>query len=212
MRRQFAAAALVAFAFGLASGVSYSQSINQADQIEEDWVLVVDDTASPDGPQVNTVMGPTADLSQPVFILDINYRHSPLYLAGGLQALVYGGYGLVSSKVLATDSLALAGQTVSWTQRMTLSGGTIQYFIPSVSLASWSTFSTSDALASFTTTNTTLKDYSPDASAANSGGAWKTQGLKSLTLVSVRYYVAGVLVQTDNKARTVDCSKPFTRP
>jgi len=212
MRRSLAAAALVAFAFGLGSGESRSQSINLADRVEEDWVLVADETASPDGPQVNTVMGPTSDLSQPVVALNINYRQSPGYLPGGLQAIVYGSYGLISSKVLATDALNLANETVSWTQRMTISGGTVRYLIPSVSSTSWGTFTDSVELASFATTNATLKDYSPDASAANSGGAWKTQGLKSLTLVAVRYYVAGVLIQTDTTARPVDFTKPFTRP
>jgi hypothetical protein len=212
MRNVFPATAFVAIFFGLATCEATAQSINQADRIEEDWVLVADQTASPDGPQVNTVMGPTSDLSLPVVVLDINYRHDPVYKSGGLQVLVYGNYGLMTSKTVATNPLQLANETVKWTQRMTISGGTVQYVIPAVSSTTWGTFTDNNVLASFTTPLTAFTGYSPAASVANSGGAWKTQGLNTLTLVQVRYYVANSLIYTDTTSRPVDCTKPFTRP
>jgi hypothetical protein len=212
MRNVFPATAFVVIFFGLATCEATAQSINQADRIEEDWVLVADQTASSDGPQVNTVMGPTSDLSLPVVVLDINYRHDPVYKSGGLQALVYGNYGLMTSNTVATNPLQLANETVKWTQRMTVSGGTVQYVIPAVNSTTWGTFTDNNILASFTAPLTAFKDYNPAASVANSGGAWKTQGLKTLTLVQVRYYVANTLIYTDTTSRPVDCTKPFTRP
>ncbi|MCA1685592.1 MAG: hypothetical protein LC745_06320 [Planctomycetia bacterium] len=212
MRHVFAATALAAIVFGLAACEATAQFVNLADRIEEDWVLVVDSTASPDGPQVNTVMGPTSDLSLPVVVLDINYRHDPVYKPGGLQVLVYGNYGLMTSTTVATNPLNQTNETVKWTQRMSLSGGTFQYVLSSVSSTTLGTFTDNLVLAPFNTTLSAFKDYSPAASVANSGGAWKTQGLKSLTLVQVRYYLAGILIKTDTTARTVDCTKPFSRP
>lgn len=210
--RRFLTTALFAIAFGLAAHGVSAQSISLADRVEEDWVLVVDATASPDGPQVNTVMGPTADLSLPVIVLDINYRHDPSYSPGGLQVLVYGQLGLLSSKTVATNPLNLANETVSWTQRLLISDGAIQYFVPSVSSTTWGSFTDALVLGSFPTTLVAFTNYDPTASVANSGGAWKTQGLKSLTLVQVRYYLGSTLLGTDKTARPVDCTRPFTRP
>lgn len=212
MRKKLVAVALVAVAFGLAASGSVAQSINLADRVEEDWELVADSTASPDGPQVNTVMGPAADFSQPVFVLDINYRHDPVYMPGGLQALVYGSYGLISSKVLATNPLNLANETVKWTQKMTISGGSVQYVISSVNSSSWGTYTDNVVVASYATTIGTFKNYDPAVSVANSGGAWKTQGLKSLKLVQVRYFLGNTQIGTDTTARAVDCTKPFSHP
>lgn len=212
MKSLTSATAFVAILLGLATCQATAQSINQADRIEEDWVLVADETASADGPQVNTVMGPTSDQSLGVFVLDINYRHDPVYSSQGLQVLIYGKYGLVSSNTVGTNPLQLANQTVQWTQRMSLSGGSVQYSIPAVNSTNWGSLPSTSVLASFTAPLTSFKDYDPDVSASNSGGAWKTQGLKTLTLVQVRYYVANVLIATDKTARPVDCTQPFTRP
>ena len=211
MRRSLLTA-LVAIALGLAAHGASAQSINVADRIEEDWVLVVDETASPDGPQVNTVMGPTADLSLPVVVLDINYRHDPIYAAGGLQVLVYGRNSLISSSTVETRPLNLANETVSWTQSLSISGGMVNYRVPSVSSSTWGSFKETLVLGSFPSTLTAFQDYDPDASVANSGGAWKTRGLQSLTLVQVRYYLGNKLLGTDSTARQVDCTRPFTRP
>lgn len=211
--RCFLSTAVVAIAFGVAAQVASAQNIKSANRIEEDWVLVVDESASPDGPQVNTVMGPTADLSMPVVALDINYRHDPIYAAGGLQVLVYGSNGLLSSKTTATSPLNLANETVSWTQRLSISDGSVQYSIPKVSSTTWGS-STDDSLVlgAFPATLTAFEDYDPAASVANSGGAWKTGGLKSLTLAQVRYYDGETLLGTDTTPRVVDCTRPFTRP
>jgi hypothetical protein len=95
---------------------------------------------------------------------------------------------------------------------MTLSGGTIQYVIPSVSSTTWGTFTSNDVLVSYTASLLSFSTYDPATSAASSGGAWKTTGLKSLTLVQVRYYAGNTLLLVDNTARPVDFTRPFTKP
>ncbi|GAC1475920.1 MAG: hypothetical protein NVSMB9_29370 [Isosphaeraceae bacterium] len=217
MKKKMGPRTILAFAFAALIGcvsadTAGAQAIGQANRIEEDWVLVLDATVSPDGPQLSTVMSPTADLSQPVVVLDINYRHVPTYAAGGLQVLVYNQSGLASSRTLLTNPLNLANETVKWTQKMTLSDGVVEYAITSLNSTTWGTFTSTSVLASFTTPLTSFSTYSPTTSATGSGGAWKTKGLKTLTLVQVRYYTGDTLLSTDRTSRAVDCSQPFAKP
>ena len=111
MRPALLAFAFSAFAFSPASADPPAFAV--VDRVEEDWVLLADDTASADGPQVNTVMCPVADLSQPAVVLDVNYRHVPSYAPGGLQIHAYGSYGIFKSNTLATQPLSVA-ETVRW--------------------------------------------------------------------------------------------------
>lgn len=187
-------------------------NLSLADRVEEDWVLVVDDTVSADGPQLNTVMCPVGDLSQPAAVLDINYRHDPSFQPGGVQVLGYGAAGIFQSTTVSTQPLSQPNETIRWTQRMTLSGGKINYLIPATSSVTWGTSTNNTVLLSFESSVSSLGGYDPASSASNSGGAWKTQGLKSLTLVQVRYYQGNTLLWTDSTSRPVDCTKPFTRP
>src|SRR5262249_20247995 len=105
------------------------------------------------------------------------------------------------------------GETVSWTQRMTNSGGTIQYSIPTLTSATWGSLGSDAILASFPGSGCSgLSSYTPASSASNSGGSWKINGLKSLTLAKVRYYWGNSLLLTDSTPRQVDCTKPFQKP
>lgn len=212
--RAFAPHAAAALVVAFLSGPAQAQSLSGvfADRIEEDWVLVLDSTAASGGPQINTVMSPGGDSAQSAVILDINYRHYPTYATGGIQVLVYNQGGLASSKTVVLDPLQTADETVQWTQRMKLEDGQVKYLIPSLSSTTWGAFTSDVVLASFSTSLGTFATYNSDTSASASGGAWKTSGLKSLTLVAVRYYSGKTLLATDNTTRTVDCTKPFTRP
>jgi hypothetical protein len=211
-RRSVPSFAFAAWLFlGQAANVTQAQGISLADRVEEDWVLVVDGTASADGPQVNTVMSPTADLSQSAVSLGINYCQTPAFAAGGLQVLVFNQNGLASSSTLATSAIN-ASETVKWTQRMKISQGNVQFSIPSMTSSAWGSVGSDSVLASLSTSDDTLKGYSPATSAASSGGAWKTKGLTSLTLVQVRYYLGKTLIWTDTTSRVVDCTQPFSKP
>jgi hypothetical protein len=194
-----------------AGATARAQSINLADRIEEDWVLVVDASASGDGPQVNTIMSPTANLYPAAASLGINYQQSPNFTSGGLQALLFNQYGLASATTLGTNPLT-ANETVSWTQRMSLSDANVKFSVPALTSTAWGTINSDAALVSFPLSISSFPDYSPDTSVSSSGGAWKTKGVTSLTLVQVRYYVGGTLIKTDNTSRPVDCTKSFTKP
>jgi hypothetical protein len=213
----FAAASLIVLghAAGNASGQpddpSDDQSVSLADRVEEDWVLVVDGTASGDGPQINTVMSPSGNLFPLAFSLGVNYRTSPSFASGGLQVLVYSQYGLTSSSNVASSPLN-PNETVTWTQRMRLADGKARFSIPALTSTAWGNYSSDAELATYPVSLNSLSLYDPDTSATSSGAAWKTTGVTSLTLVRVRYYLGSTLIATDNNPRTVDCTKSFTKP
>jgi hypothetical protein len=180
------------------------------DAVEEDWVLVVA-TPDPDGvgPQITTCMSPVGDKSAPFVAFDMNYREYPQFSPGGMQLQVWS-----SGNVLATSSQGLAvfntpGETVSWTQRMELDGGTINYDINNGQSVTWGNFGQGSRLSvSYPSGVTTLTAYSPDVSARNSGVTWESNNVTSLTLAQVRYYLGGVLVQTDTTPRPVVAPNP----
>lgn len=177
------------------------------DQVEEDWQVVL---ATPDpvgaGPQISTAMSPVSDGSTPSFVFDLNYRDSPSFQAGGMQAQVWSGDTMLSSTTRGTAQCSTTGETITWTQRMRISSGTVNFAIDSGQSTTWGKFGQGQQLninSSFTTTLTSLASYSPDTSMTNSGVGWEPNRLRSMTLLRVRYYAGGKLIATDNTARTI---------
>src|SRR6266481_4218430 len=81
---------IVPATFALACSIGLGQTASgPADQIEEDWQVVIA-TANPVevGPQITTCMSPVADGSTPFVALDMNYRDVQTFQPGGLQVNV----------------------------------------------------------------------------------------------------------------------------
>jgi hypothetical protein len=187
-------------------------SPNPIDQVEEDWVLAV---ATPSafevGPQITTCMSPVSDGSTPFVAFDLNYRDYPSFVAGGLQAKVYSNADgtVVSSSTQGDALLQTTGETVTWTQRMTLSGGnTLTYSIVNGQSTTWGAFGADQGLdpLTFAASVTSLASYSPDKSVVKSGVGWQSNRVTQMTLVQVRYYSKGQLVSTDTTSRSVNLS------
>jgi hypothetical protein len=185
-------------------------SSNPIDQVEEDWVLVI---ATPNsfevGPQITTCMSPVSDGSTPFVAFDLNYQDYPSFVAGGLQAKVYSGpNGTVqSSSSQGSASLQTTGETITWTQRLNLTGGnTLTYSIVNGQSTTWGAFGASQGLGplTFTAPMTSLASYSPNTSVNNSGVGWQSNRVTKMTLVQVRYYSQGRLISTDTTSRSVN--------
>jgi hypothetical protein len=175
------------------------------DAIEEDWQLVI---GTPDvlgiGPQITTCMSPVSDNSSPFVALDMNYREYPSFAAGGLQVQVWDGSNVLSTATHGTSQFSTAGETITWTQAMSLSGGNLSYSISNGQSTTWGKFGQGAQLSvSFSTTLPDLSGYDPDTSAAASGASWEQNFVTSLQLVQVRYYANGQLIWTDDTPRTV---------
>jgi hypothetical protein len=201
---------LATFALAGTAGLGQT-STTTIDQVEEDWQLVI---ASPSpaeiGPQITTCMSPVSDGSTPFFALDMNYLDYPSYRAGGLEAAVISNTnGSVQDYSTQGDGvLGTANETITWTQRLSLSAGTATYAVVNGQSTTWGTFGQDDGLdpVSFTTSVTSLASYSPDTTVAKSGVGWQSNRVSQMTLVRVRYYSGGQLISTDTTSRSVDLS------
>ena len=205
--------ALLLMAITLAGSIGRGQtSSNPIDRVEEDWVLVIG-SPNPDevGPQITTCMSPVSDESTSFVAFDLNYRDDPSFRSGGLQVKVCSGAdgSVASSASQGDDLLDTADETITWTQRMSVSGGnTVTYAIVNGQSTTWGAFGQDQGLGSlaFTAPVTTLASYSPATSVANSGVGWQSNRVSKMTLVQVRYYSGGQLVSTDTTARSVNLS------
>lgn len=181
------------------------------DRVEEDWKLVID-SPNPDevGPQITTCMSPVSDGSTSFVAFDLNYRDQPSFQAGGLQAKVYEKTGgtVLSSSNQGSKLLDTANETITWTQRLSLSNGVLTYAIVNGHSTTWGSFGQSADLdaQTFTASISSLSGYSPSKSVVASGVGWQSNRVSSMTLVQVRYYSGSQLVSTDTTARSVNLS------
>jgi hypothetical protein len=196
--------AVLAFPVG---GILADMPVLVPDQVEEDWQLVI---ASPDvdgvGPQITTAMSPVGDNSTPFAAFDLNYREYPTFLTGGMQIQVWSDNTIVGTASQGTEQFATPGETVTWTQRMSIaSDGTITYHVTNGQSTTWGKFGQGDGQLSvnYPTSHGSLSCYSPATSVKNSGVSWESNYVTSMTLVQVRYYAAGRLISTDTTQRPI---------
>jgi hypothetical protein len=152
----------VATAFGQTQGVPLP------DAIEEDWQLLI---SNPDqysvGPQITTVMSPVADGSTPFFAFDMNYREYPIFSPGGMQIQVWSGGKVIDTSSQGSALFGTPGEGITWTQRMSLGGGSVSYDVNNGQSTTWGKFGQGEQLSvSFSSTLNDLSGYDPDVSAA----------------------------------------------
>jgi hypothetical protein len=182
-------------------------------QIEEDWQVVV---ANPDpsssGPQITTCMSPNTDPAASFATFYVNYQDYPSWQPGGMQVKAYGpttdpaaGPPVVDSNSSGTGVCETQGETINWTQRITLSGGSVDFKVVNGQSVTWGQFGQGQGLSgvSFSCSLSDLGGYKPDYSVSKSGVSWQSNRVTSMTLLQVRYYIGGQLISTDKTARTV---------
>jgi hypothetical protein len=195
----------------MACSISLGQtSSSTADKIEEDWEVVI---ASPSptevGPQITTCMSPVSDNSTPFVAFDMNYRDVQTFQPGGLQVNVYSDGNALTSSTQGDELCQTSNETISWTQRMTISdGNTVTYTIVDGQSTTWGQFGQDQGLdpVSFSSSITSLSSYSPDTSVAKSGVGWQSNRVSKMRLLRVRYYNGDQLISTDNSPRSVTLS------
>lgn len=174
-------------------------------RVEEDWQLIVN---QPDqqlnGPQVTCIISPaTVDLAYCAF--DINYGTQPNYSAGGLQMHLWNpDQPIVVSTLPVTGIMQQTNETVTWTQTMSLSQGTLSFAVKNGQSATWGSFDNSGNPLLATTTATNLNNYDSNVSLTNSGVCFASNLVTSLTLTAVRWYAAdGTLIAQTTTPQTV---------
>jgi hypothetical protein len=190
----------------ITTGAALAQTPPVADQVEEDWQLVIGypDVAG-NGPQITTCMSPVADSTAPFVAFDLDYREFPIYQPGGMQIQVWSGKNVQATSSLSGLLLNTPGETITWTQRMKVANGTINYQIVNGQSVTWGNFGQANGqlTVSYNASATSMAGYSPGLSVANSGVTWESNLVTSLTLVQVRYYANGQLISTDTTPRQV---------
>ena len=175
-------------------------------RVEEDWELVV---GTPDAytsaPQVTCVMSPRDNtlLGHATFVL--NHQSLPVFAAGGLQLQSWIDELPISDRKFPNaDVMSTSSETVTWTQKMTLDGRSLEYDIVSGTSTTWGTFGGEGYLKfSMLTVLEDLDGYDPAVSAANSGVGYAGNRVQSLVLKRVRRYTASGAVLLDETPRTV---------
>jgi len=179
-----------------------ARAFNPIDRVEEDWELVI---LQPDvpaaGPQITTTM--RASAMSPVVNFNLNYRDKPTFQAGGLQIQVWDGDQVLSLATHHDALLSTTVETVTWTQRMKLSGGSIEYEIRSGSSTTWDEFGEADLSLSFSSNLTDLSEYQSETSVAKSGIGWQSDHVTSMKLLRVKYYSGNDLVAIEDTPRIV---------
>src|SRR5262245_30122484 len=177
----------LAFALVLAAGPGAWAQSSTIDCVEEDWELVV---GTPDlvsaGPQFTTTMSPEGDNSKSFVAFNLNYRDLP-FRVGGMQMTSWSGKANTGiSDGTRTSAMAIPSERVTWTQRLSVSGGQATLQINNGSSSTWGQFGQSGSFSlSFSTTASDLSSYSPDKSAQYSGPTWQSNRVSKMTLLQV---------------------------
>ncbi len=200
-------------AFVIGAGVLalmlFQGAVSHADDIvkvEEDWQLVMDE---PDlmtvSPQVTCTISPAGNLDSLYAVFDMNLRNFPSYEAGGVQLQMWNGESPVAAVRSNTGVvLQTTGETITWTQQMTLSDGQMSFAVVNGNSDTWGNFGDESSIALVgSTTLENLNAYHPDLSVADSGVGYGANRVVSLTLVEIRVYSAAGLVSQDTTPRLV---------
>lgn len=168
---------------------------NQADAakviaIEEFWELSVGGPESPRcAPQVSMVISPEDHLEGDWFLFTLNHHTFPNFVAGGHQLQRWSkGDVLATAESHRVDVLATEGETVRWTQRMTLQDGVLSLQVKDGTSQTWGTFGQGSSLKlSVPSTLTSLNGYRPAVSLEQSGITYAGNRVSSLVLLKLRW-------------------------
>ena len=205
MKRLLPIAAAAILAFSPAFGTARTQLPLVPDRVEEDWELVVGDpNQSLNGPQISTTMSPVGDNNRNFVTFNLNYREGG-YRAGGMELQVWTGAVLITKDSDKREQLSTSGETVTWTQSMSVAAGQVTFSVDNGHSETWNNFGQGNNLIlSYDSTATDLTLYNPDISARNSGVGWQSNRVRSLRITEVRYYNNNQLIRTDSSPR--ECS------
>jgi hypothetical protein len=183
--------------------VTVPAAAQQVVRVEEDWELVL---GEPDpvivGPQVTTTMSPTGNLDGVYFTFEINHRSLPWWTPGGLTIHQWSGEARVQSFDRSDRSvMQTSGETVSWTQILSVDGTNLTFQVKNGSSTTWGPFGYSNMFKLRTAFSGDLSGYSPDLSVAQSGAAFAGNRVQLLRIKEVRLTLSSGQTLTDSTPR-----------
>ena len=175
-------------------------------RVEEDWQLVVGQPdAASTAPQVTCVISPQGDLGGLYASVELNHQTQPDFASGGVHLQAWNGEQWTGTRASSAQGrLGEAGETVTWTQSISLgTRGGLRFSVEGDS-TTWGHFGGSNQMRIWSSTSlTSLNAYRPEVSVANSGVGFAANRVERLVLKEVRYYSAQGLLSTDTTERVV---------
>ena len=200
----------------IAAGTLSASHLASADEptitrIEEDWRVEVS-VPEPDdhAPQIVTTISPRASLDREHAIFELNHSTQPEYLAGGMQ--LQGWYRDIPMQIRntpQTNLLRYTGETITYTSSMRLNDSRLTFEIINGTSQTWGAFGGQGYLKfSLDTSMSSLSEYRPEVSVANSRVGYASHRVLKLVLSEVRYYSDEKLETTDETDRVVHLYQP----
>ncbi len=178
-------------------------------RVEETWELQVatPDSAS-DAPQITCLVSPVNGIGSIHAAFELNQRSLPAFSPGGMQLQLWNGESPVSHvEGAATRVLDQSDETITWTQVMEVSGGTLRFSVAGGQSATWGGFGGSDLRIEVPTGLANLNEYSPAVSVANSAVGFAANRVRSLVLKQVRVVASTGETAEDATPRPVYLSR-----
>lgn len=161
-------------------------------RVEQDWELVI---ATPDptttSPQIYIQMDPYPNSAKGGLFL-LNYQDSPSFVAGGLQLQLWNLDQNVALQSFRDGvQLNTVGETVTWTQFMALSNGTLSFGVSRLRSKTWGNNGASDnwsVSSPYTEISTFTGNYQTTDTLSESGILFGASAVTSIKLLQVRKY------------------------
>lgn len=175
-------------------------------RIEEDWELVVGvPSPNSDAPQVTCLVSPVDNVDGLHAAFLINHHDAPTFAEGGLELQVWNGDRLLASNRWPNQAvMTTTGETVRWTQSMTIGNDGLVFEILGGDSATWGNFGgQGDLKITAPTTLENLNGFTPVVSVENSDVGYASNRVQSLKLKSVRAYAGDQLIGEDNTPQVI---------
>jgi hypothetical protein len=181
---------------------------SQVISIEEQWELQVSQPDSErSAPQITMVMSPTANLDGSHFLVTLNHASEPDFESGGVHVQHYDGTDLVASRTEDRDEVLIhEGETIRWSQRLTLRDGTLTFAVLNGESQSWNRFGGYDLSVSVPYSAPSLNTYRPAVSLTESQVNYAENRVVSLVLKKLVWTTADGQVHEQNAPIPIDTS------
>jgi hypothetical protein len=190
------------------AGASLRAESSRVISVEEHWELQLSQPDSElSAPQVTMVMSPTNDVSGNHFLFTLNHSTVPEYQPGGMQVQAWSGDSLSQEKVgHASAALENTNETVHWTQRLSLSDGSLTFQVVDGQSETWPTFGGDELLVSVPSSLNSLNSYRPSVSLGESQVGYAENRVTSLTLTKLVWVTEDGQVHEQNAPIPIDTS------
>lgn len=174
-------------------------------KVEEFWTLkVLDPEPASISPQLTTSMAPDCHTGESGLFTSFCMNHQlngDEFEAGGLQLQLWYGDQLLARKSSdAYDLLVNNGETITWTQELSISNDTLTFSVKDGQSLSWGSFGPNLKI-SVESPVPNLNDYCPLYSVNNSGPVFAGNRVDSIGITRIRVtYANGETAEIDANA------------